>query len=147
MEARGPAVGNGNDQVPAFDFYRYHSGLFKKIPDRGGEFHGERGYGKILKRDHGNLEMIPQHRQQIILGKESQLDNQPGKRRLLFLLKFGYPLHLLAREEPPFNQLFRETQMRIHILLARSKLIFNILPCRNDLPAAPRHQPQELILP
>ena len=54
--------------------------------------------------------MIPQHRQQIILGKESQLDNQPGERRLLFLLKFGYPLDLLAREEPPFNQLLCKTQ-------------------------------------
>ena len=54
--------------------------------------------------------MIAQHRQEIVFGQETQLDDQPGQRRLLLLLQFHDPLQLFFGEEPPFNQPFGKAQ-------------------------------------
>jgi hypothetical protein len=55
--------------------------------------------------------MISQYRKQVVLGNKSELDKQPDQGGLLFLLEFHDALHLVAREEAPFNQLLCKIQM------------------------------------
>ena len=88
-------IGRGHHQLPAFNFERHYTSQFEKIRDAREEFNGKRGCRKVFERDEWNVEMIPQHRQEIVFREKPQLDEQPSKGSLLFLLQLHDPLHLL----------------------------------------------------